>query len=134
MYYNKVIYLADDDDDDRMFMRKAITESGCQATIIEAENGQELIQLLQRQDAAEEIKLVVLDMNMPLMTGLEALQAIRADKTLQHIPAIIISTSAEPELVREAYRNGINAYIKKPSTYAALNTIGEAIRICFLDT
>ncbi|MBO0936016.1 response regulator [Fibrella sp. HMF5335] len=130
---NKIIYLADDDDDDRMFMRIAIKESGWQATIVETENGQELLQLLREQKATEEIKLVVLDMNMPLMTGLEVLRAIRADQALQFIPAVIISTSAEPDLVREAYRYGINAYIKKPSSYAALNTISEAIKVCFLD-
>ena len=131
---NKVIYLADDDEDDRMFMRRALRESGCQAAIVETENGQELLQLLHQRKDDDDIKLIILDMNMPIMNGLEALQAIRADQAYQYIPAVIVSTSAEPELIREAYRSGINAYIKKPSSYAALNTISEAIKVCFLDT
>ena len=130
---NRVIYLADDDEDDRSFMRNAIEEAGWQATIIEAENGQELLHLIQQQETPEAIRLIVLDMNMPKMSGLEVLQAVRADQSFQHIPTIIMSTSAEPEEVREAYRCGINAYIRKPDSYRSLNTISTAIKVCFLD-
>lgn len=131
-----LLMIADDDEDDRFFIRKAIQAVIPDVAVVEAQDGQELMTLLRHSDhqsAERPVRVILLDMNMPRLNGLETLQAIRADSLLSSVPAVMISTSAHPEMVAEAYRKGINSYIKKPSSYADFNRIAEAIKICFLE-
>ena len=131
-----VIYMADDDDDDRFMMRLSLQTLDPTVQIVEATDGNELMTLLasrSQQPAHQPVNLILLDMNMPKMNGLETLLAIRADASLRHIPTVMLSTSAEPEEVAVAYRNGVSGYIKK-STSTAYNTqIAQAISVCYLD-
>jgi len=75
----------------------------------------------------------LLDMNMPRVTGLEALQVIRANEKIRHIPAVMISTSSDKKLIHAAYETGVNAFIKKPNSYDGFIKIAEALQTCFLD-
>lgn len=126
-----LIYIADDDADDRYFMRQSLQEIHPSVTIVESENGDELLSLLDALSQGPD--LILLDMNMPKVNGLEALMAIRENPLLRHTPTVMISTSAEPMEVANAYRLGINGYIRKATTHAYANQIAQAIRVCFLD-
>lgn len=126
-----LIYMADDDSDDRYLMRKSLHEIDPSMTIVESEDGGELLSLLDTLSQGPD--LILLDMNMPKVNGLEALMAIREKPMLRHVPVVMISTSAEPIEVANAYRLGINGYIKKSTSQAHINQIAQAIRVCFLD-
>lgn len=128
-----IILITDDDEDDRYFLRQAIERKMAKSLVIEAVNGEEALQLLTSDSAIEKIDLVLLDMNMPGMSGLDVLDQIRDNPLSRHTPAIMISTSAEPNLVRAAYAKGINSYIKKPAAINHYDQIAEAIKICFLE-
>lgn len=128
--------MADDDADDRYFIHQALQEADPSVTIIEAEDGQCLLNLLQNgthELASQPINLILLDMNMPRCNGLETLIALKANPALRHIPTVMISTSAQPDQVATAYQNGINSYIKKPMSTLDLTNIAKALKICFLD-
>lgn len=131
-----VVYMADDDADDRYLIRQALLEADPSVTFVEAEDGQGLMNLLRihtHESAAQPVNLILLDMNMPRCNGLETLIAIKADSALRHIPTVMISTSAQPDQVATAYLNGVSSFIKKPITFLDMTSIAQALKICFLD-
>lgn len=131
-----VVYIADDDADDRYFIHQALRDADPSVTFIEAEDGQCLLNLLRNwthELAPQPVNLILLDMNMPRSNGIETLVALKADPALRHIPTVMISTSAQPDLVAAAYRNGINSYIKKPMSSFDMTNIAQALKVCFLE-
>lgn len=131
-----VVYIADDDADDRHFMHQALLLAEPSITFIEAEDGQCLLNLMQswsHESASQPVNLILLDMNMPRSNGLETLIALKANPALRHIPTVMISTSAQPDQVAAAYQNGISSCIKKPMSFLDLTNIAKALKICFLD-
>ena len=130
---SKIIYVADDDEDDRLFISDAIRDLNLEIKIIEVADGMDLLNLIQSETIPDSSILVILDMNMPKVTGLEALQAIRANDQIKHIPTVMLSTSSDSELIQKAYQAGINAFIKKPNTMDGFIKIAEALQTCFFD-
>lgn len=94
------------------------------ANIIEADDGSTALEVLQR----EKIDLVVSDWNMPKMTGLELLKAVRADDALKHIPFLMVTAEAQQENIIEAVKSGVSNYIVKPFT---AETLGQKINQIF---
>ncbi|GAB3788831.1 hypothetical protein GCM10028818_56170 [Spirosoma horti] len=123
-----IILLTDDDDDDRYFLRLAIERTLVGVGVLEARNGEEALDLL----AGRTIHLVILDMNMPGLNGLEILSFIRLHADLCHTPAVMLSTSDQPSLMADAYKKGINCYIKKPTVLMDYDQIAVALKTCFL--
>ncbi|MVM36182.1 response regulator [Spirosoma sp. HMF4905] len=131
---NIVIYMADDDADDRYFMRQSLQHVYPSVTIVEAIDGAELLELLgnwSRVPKAQPIQVILLDMNMPKLNGLETLTALKANPLLRHIPAVILSTDAQPAQIVTAYKAGASRYLEKPVSYSGLDQIARTIRSCF---
>ena len=82
----------------------------------EAVNGQMALDELKRKKA----DFVVLDWNMPVMTGIELLRAIRADESLKTIPVLMVTAEAKQENIVEAVQAGVSNYIVKPFNAATL--------------
>ena len=122
----KTLYLVDDDQDDRFFIRQAIQDAGAQVEIIEAENGLELLSLISQQENAV-ASLILLDMNMPKMNGLETTSAIRSDPRTADTPIVMISTSSSPALIETAYRAGVDNFVTKPSSFEEFNNLGSQL-------
>lgn len=131
MNITKTIYIADDDEDDRMLLREAIHSVIEDVVIKEVSHGEELIDQLKLESLPGEI-IILLDMNMPKMNGLEALEVLKSTPDFLHIPVIMISTSSNPELITKAYLKGINAYIAKPFLINEYVELAQAVNICFL--
>ncbi|GHB55810.1 response regulator [Persicitalea jodogahamensis] len=127
----KTVFLVDDDQDDRFFLRQAIEEAGASIDIVEAENGLELLSLIQ-QDKLTSITLILLDMNMPKMNGLETIAAIRSDPKISSVPVVMISTSSNPNLIESAYRAGVNNFITKPSSFEGFTDLSHQLINSFL--
>ncbi|MCF0040144.1 response regulator [Dyadobacter fanqingshengii] len=127
----KTIYLADDDQDDRFFLRQAIKAANAFTEIIEVENGLELITVMKKQPSLR-ASLILMDMNMPKMNGLETITAIRADATLSTVPVVMISTSSNSSLIEMAYEAGADSFITKPSTFEEFNRLGVQLTEKFL--
>jgi len=106
------IIIADDSRVMRNIIENAIKPLG-QATI-HTSNGQEVLDTLEKQ--REEIGLILLDWNMPVMNGLEVLEAIRKNDLYAHIPVLIVSTESEDDKVSKALAAGAQGYIPKPFT------------------
>jgi CheY-like chemotaxis protein len=122
------ILLTDDDEDDRYFIRQAIERAIYNSAILEATTGEEALDLLGRHI----IQLVIMDMNMPGLNGLETLSFIRSKSQLFSTPVVMLSTSDQPELITLAYARGINSFIKKPICIEEYDQIADALKVCFL--
>ncbi|TDE11549.1 response regulator [Dyadobacter psychrotolerans] len=129
----KTIYLVDDDDDDRMLFREAIESVIDDIRIIEVTDGKELLDMIKKKELSRFPMLILMDMNMPRVSGLEAIAVLKADPYCQDIPVVMISTTSNPELVRQAYEAGINAYMTKPVLIEDYIQMAEAINVCFLN-
>lgn len=98
--------------DDSQIMRKIITGALKKLgvnDVVEASNGQEAIETIEK---VSDIGLVLMDWNMPTMTGIEAVKKLRADKI--SIPVVMVTTEAEKEKVIEAIKCGASDYLIKP--------------------
>lgn len=129
------ILMADDDEDDRMLAQSALEESRLVNRLDFVEDGEELLDYLQRRNNYESLQgtplpgLILLDLNMPRKDGREALREIRDDNQLRRIPIVILTTSKEEEDIFRSYDLGANSYITKPVTFEGLvevmRTIGK---------
>ena len=103
------ILLVDDSAMNRMILKEIL---GGDYRILEAENGQECLEKLQTE--AENIALVLLDINMPVMDGFEVLKAMNANHTIEDIPVIMISSDDSDAAIRRSYELGASDYVNRP--------------------
>jgi two-component system chemotaxis response regulator CheY len=116
--------------DDSATMRKIIGRNlnkGAyrSAEILEAGDGKAALELLK----AEPVDLILSDVNMPNLNGLELLDALRADAKLAAIPVIMITTEASPDAIRDMSARGAKACVAKPFTPEQLEEAIEALKL-----
>ena len=112
---NLKFLVVDDFSTMRRIVRNLLKELGY-TNVDEAEDGSVGLQKLKGGD----FQFVVTDWNMPVMTGIDMLKAIRADPTLKHLPVLMITAEAKKENIIEAAQSGASGYIVKPFTAATL--------------
>jgi two-component system chemotaxis response regulator CheY len=102
------ILVVDDDRTTRKILGLYLKSKGFEVAY--AENGIEALEKLGR----EKVNLVMTDLNMPYMDGLELTRNLRRDQALQHIPILVVTTEADPEEKAKAFDAGANGYLVKP--------------------
>lgn len=116
------ILLVDDDDVDVMTVRRAFKKNNITSRLYIAANGLEALTMLREQENPLRIpssrRLILLDLNMPKMGGIEFLREIRSDPTLRYIPVIVLTTSSEEKDKVDAYNLNVAGYIVKPVTFS----------------
>ena len=132
------ILIAEDDDGHAELIRENLLDSGIRNPIIRFVNGQEAWNFFSRTGpgAHREIKqayLLLLDIHMPKMDGVEVLRRIKADPVLRSMPVIMLTTTNDPREVKECYELGCSSYVTKPVNYQqfseALKRLGLYIMI-----
>jgi two-component system chemotaxis response regulator CheY len=108
----------------RRIVRNLLKELGF-LNVQEAEDGVDALTKLR----ADNFDFVVSDWNMPNMTGIELLQAIRADEKLKHLPVLMVTAEAKKENIIMAAQSGASGYVVKPFTAAVLD---EKLKKIFL--
>lgn len=118
------ILLADDDPDDRLLVQEAFEENRLINELATVQDGEELMDFLHKRGKFTESKitpgLILLDLNMPRKSGLEALKEIKEDPYLKRLPVVILTTSKAEEDIVRSYDLGVNSFIVKPVTFEAL--------------
>jgi CheY-like chemotaxis protein len=109
------ILLIEDDAIEVMKFNRVISAMNLRHKIIEANNGEEALTILKVKEIMPDI--IILDLNMPKINGIEFLGILKADEYLKYIPAIILTTSNNRKDVMECYRTGIAGYLLKPLKY-----------------
>ena len=109
------ILLIEDDMIEIMKMNRTIRKLNLSHKITTANNGEEAINQL--SDADEFPDIILLDLNMPKINGIEFLSILKSDSRLKHIPTIILTTSNNNRDLLECYKIGVSGYILKPLKY-----------------
>lgn len=112
------VFVADDDQDDRMLLKEALRDLDSDIQVKDFDNGVTLMDALLKQD--ELPNALFLDLNMPLMNGEECLSDIRNEPNLCELPVIIYSTYADDMKVDLIKRKGADLYLVKPVSYERL--------------
>jgi CheY-like chemotaxis protein len=109
------VLLVEDNLIEIMKMKRTISLLKLKHTIHEAKNGEEALQFL--EDRSNIPDIILLDLNMPKINGIEFLRIMKANDDLKHIPTIILTTSSNQKDLLECYRTGMSGYILKPLKY-----------------
>jgi CheY-like chemotaxis protein len=109
------ILLIEDDAIEVMKFIKVVETLGEDHQIVEAKNGEEALDILNSGKQLPDI--IVLDLNMPKVNGIEFLASLKKDDLLKYIPTIVLTTSNNPKDILECYKIGIAGYILKPLKY-----------------
>lgn len=127
----KPILLVEDTPDDAELTIMSLKRSGLLNEVVVAENGLEALDYLfcEGRYAARSCQdapaLILLDIKMPLLDGIEVLQRLRADERTRLLPVVMLTTSTEDTDLARAYEAGANAYVRKPVSLAEFQ---EAVR------
>jgi CheY-like chemotaxis protein len=126
-----IILLVEDNPDDQELTRRALEENDIANEIVVAQDGAEALDYLFGQgrwadrDPDVQPQLVLLDLKLPKVDGLEVLRRIRADERTARLPVIVLTSSREESDVAESYGSGANSYVRKPVDFTEFR---EAVR------
>lgn len=132
------ILMADDDADDRMMAEEAFEEARLLNRIEFVQDGQELIDYLRRTGPYEGAThglpgLILLDLNMPKKDGRQALEEIKSDAAINHIPIVVLTTSKAEQDIVKSYKLGVSGYITKPVSFEGLVEIMRALKLYWFE-
>lgn len=117
------ILLIEDDEIERMKFQRVASKLG-NHNIIEAENGEIALETL---DQIESPNVIVLDLNMPKVNGIEFLQILKSNPKLKYIPILVMSSSSNRQDIKKCFEIGVSGYIIKPLRYEDYQKKIEAI-------
>jgi two-component system response regulator len=126
----RTILLVEDNPDDEALTLRAFKKSNIRNDVAVMRDGAEALAYLfpGNGDAVPRPALVLLDLNLPKVGGLEVLRKMRADERTHLIPVVVLTSSKLEEDILDSYRNGANAYVRKPVKFSdfaeAVSTLG----------
>jgi two-component system response regulator len=116
----KSILLVEDNPDDVALTLRALKINRIHNEVVVAKDGVEALDYLfgagnhSGRDTSIQPEVVLLDLKLPKITGLEVLSRIRADQRTKYLPVVILTSSAEERDIAAGYANGVNSYVRKP--------------------
>jgi CheY-like chemotaxis protein len=132
LYKQPLIFVVDDDEDDLLFIKAALMNNIPNGTVSCFIHGRHLLNELTRENAPLP-SFIIMDLNMPIMNGKDALKQIRTNKALHHIPVVIFSTSNDPNERSQCMASGANNYFCKPSSLNIYDGIVQNLKKEFID-
>jgi two-component system, response regulator len=138
MSSNKTILLVEDNASDADLTRRALFKGHISNQLMVVEDGQEALDYLRAEGAygsrniSETPALVLLDLKLPKVPGLDVLRAIRADPRTRRIPVVILTSSKEEEDIGAGYDLGVNSYVRKPVDFKEFQIAIENLGLYWL--
>ncbi len=126
MRSSKPILLVEDDSVDVMTVKRALKDLNIKNQLVNTANGEEALEYL-KNNGNKKPCIILLDLNMPKMNGIEFLQVVKTDDTLKKIPVIVLTTSSQEQDIVESFKLSVAGYVIKSVDYAefteAISTI-----------
>ena len=119
-----MILLVEDNPDDEVLTLRALKKSRVTCNVVVARDGVEALDYLfgtgarTDRDTSVQPRLILVDLNLPRISGLELLERVRADDRTRFIPMVVLTSSKEDQDVIASYARGANAYVRKPVDFA----------------
>lgn len=109
----KILFI-EDDAIETMKLTRTLSKLDEKHSLIQANNGEEALKILKENNLPD---IILLDLNMPRMNGIEFLQILKKDPLLKYLPTVILTTSENRTDLLECYKTGIAGYVIKPLKY-----------------
>jgi CheY-like chemotaxis protein len=113
------IVLVEDDDVDVMNVQRAFEKANIRTPVFHAADGVEALELLRNPSTPSERRLVLLDLNLPRMNGIEFLRELRGDEALRRTPVVVLTTSNDERDKLDAFELNVAGYMLKPVTFGS---------------
>jgi two-component system, response regulator len=134
----KVILLVEDNPDDELLTLRALKKTGVQNEVVVARDGVEALDYLfasgpySGRDPTVLPQLILLDLKLPKVDGLEVLRRLRSDERTRRLPVVILTSSREQQDMLDGYGLGANSYIRKPVDFQQFIRAVEQLRLYWL--
>ena len=128
---DRFILLVEDNEDDEVLTLRALQKNKIANDVVVARDGAEALDFLfgtgvhAGRDSRVQPQVVLLDLNLPKISGHEVLKRVRAEPRTRHLPIVVLTSSKEDEDLLQSYTNGANAYVRKPVEFGQFT---EAVR------
>jgi two-component system, response regulator len=128
---DKIILLVEDNEDDVLLTKRAFQKNNVKNELVVVSDGREALDWLfgegehAGRDASVLPELILLDVNMPRVGGLEVLEKVRADPRTEFVPVVMLTSSKQEEDLIRSYELGANSYVRKP---VAFESFVDAVR------
>jgi CheY-like chemotaxis protein len=123
-----MVYLVDDDHDDLEIVQEALFLHSYKGPVMPLDNGKKLMDQLSHDGPSPKPQVIVLDLNMPLLDGFEALERIRKHPNYSSTPVIILTASSNKEDEIKSYELGCNFFLTKPSSVNDYDTLTKIVK------
>ncbi len=120
------ILSAEDDLDDQFLIKKAINKAGIGGCVDFVPDGKSLIERLTKQFGGHLPDILLLDLNLPIMDGLEVLKILREHEDINDLPVIILTTLSEQKDIDRCYSLGAKSFITKPDSFDELVEVAKS--------
>jgi len=133
------ILVAEDGEGDRYLMQEALVEAGIENDTRFVTDGQELLDYLTgRGPYADRVAhpapgLIIVDLNMPRMSGREVLRALKAEESMAGIPVVVLTGSTSDDDLRDSFSNGASWYVQKPESFSGLVAVMRDLQRYWID-
>ena len=126
---NKGILLIEDNPDDAALAVRAFRKQGLAAELTVCNSGEEGLNYLLSQTADENLpRLVLLDLQLPRMSGLDVLKAMQDNDRTRLLPVVVMTSSDEDRDIQRSYRLGANSYLRKPVEFAEFADVVDQLQ------
>jgi len=134
MNSDKVILLVEDNPDDEALCIRALRKAKITNKIVVARDGVEALDLLFGENGQPPVKpaVVLLDLKLPKMDGVETLQRIRANESTQRLPVVMLTTSDQESDIVRSYTSGVNSYVRKPIDFSEFTEVTAQLGMYWL--
>ena len=135
---DKTILLVEDNPDDELLTLRALKKNSVCNKVVVARDGAEALDYLcgegayAGRDTSDVPQLVLLDLKLPKVDGLEVLKRLRADERTRLLPVVILTSSREQQDLLDGYRHGANSYVRKPVDFAQFSRAVEQLELYWL--
>jgi CheY-like chemotaxis protein len=134
------ILLVEDNPAEVVITQRALRDSALQVELVVARDGQEAVDYLFQQGVHANSPtwrcpdLILLDLNLPRLSGRQVLERIRATPHLRKVPVVVLTTSRHPQDIEDMYTAGANTYIQKPQDFSQFVQVLRILQTYWLDT
>jgi len=136
--HDKSILLVEDNPDDEELTLRALKRGNVANDVTVARDGSEALEFLfgsgkfEGRDTTRQPAVILLDLKLPKLSGLEVLRRIRADERTSMLPVVILTSSSEDEDMIRSYESGANSYVRKPVNFAEFTTAVSQLGLYWL--
>ncbi|MDN3619667.1 MULTISPECIES: response regulator [Polaribacter] len=119
------ILLVDDDEIERMKFKKVCNDNNCRSKVVEAIDGKQALRIL--NNAEHSFNIIIMDLHMPEMNGLDFLSNLKSNVKFRNIPIIVMSNSEDDTELKKCYDFGVSGFFTKPLQFSAYSKKVESL-------